>query len=161
MKKNSTLKIENARIGFRNFAGAASTYNKAGDRNFVIFLEHDLAKELEADGWNIKWPKIDPDKDIKRDPHLPVSLKFNVVPPKVVLINGNTQTRMTEDTVSALDYAEIENVDIIINPYHWEVNGKTGVKAYVKTMYVTLVVDEFYDKYNKEDDDVENQLPWN
>ena len=68
---------------------------------------------------------------------------------------------MTEDTVSALDYAEIENVDIIINPYHWEVNGKTGVKAYVKTMYVTLVVDEFYDKYNKEDDDVENQLPWN
>ena len=68
---------------------------------------------------------------------------------------------MTEDTVSVLDYAEIDNVDIIINPYHWEVNGKTGVKAYVKTMYVTLVVDEFYDKYNKEDDDVENQLPWN
>ena len=55
--------------------------------------------------------------------------------------------------IEAFDYMEFENIDLIIEPYQYDVNGKTGISAYLKTMYATKVVDEFESKYADIGDD--------
>ena len=140
------IRIEGARIGFRNFSGEEGRFNTKGRRNFCVFLEEDIAKDMEKEGWNVKWlqPREEGDEP---QAYLQVKLVFGKIPPKIVLVTGRGKTRLDEDTVNILDWAEIQNVDLVIRPYNWEVNGNTGVSAYIKTMYVTLREDEFESKY--------------
>lgn len=145
-----TISFASAKIGFRNFAGQEGPFNKAGDRNFVIFMDTERAQELEAEGWNIKWPKpnanIVPEED-ERNPYIPVSASYNLYPPKIVLITGDTMNVLQEDELSMLDWAEIEKADAVLRPYHWSVNGKSGIKAYVEALYITISTDVFFDQY--------------
>lgn len=140
------IRIEGARIGFRNFSGEEGRFNPKGRRNFCVFLEEDIAKDMEKEGWNVKWlqPREEGDEP---QAYLQVKVVFGKIPPKIVLVTGKGKTRLDEDTVNILDWAEIQNVDLVIRPYNWEVNGNTGVSAYIKTMYVTLREDEFESKY--------------
>lgn len=149
--KTENLIIENARIIFRNFSGKETQFNREGKRNFcVIIKDPEKARQLADEGWNIKTlkPKDKDDEPIK---YIQVAVNFDVIPPNIYMITRKAKTRLDIESVSVLDFAEIVNIDIIIRPYNWTVNGKDGVKAYLKTMYVTIEEDEFAEKYAEEE----------
>lgn len=143
----NNISIEGARIMFRNFSGKADKYNPAGRRTFCVILSDEMAEDLSLNGWNVKYlqPKSDEDSPL---PYLSVKVNYANIPPKIYMVTKRNKTLLDENSVCALDYAEIDNVDIVITGSNYDVNGKTGISAYVKNMYVTIIEDEFADKYN-------------
>jgi hypothetical protein len=153
MAEQGTVVMEGVRIVFRNFAGKEGQYNRQGDRNFAVLLDDTVANAMAEDGWNIKWlkPREDAEEDETDQAYLQVSVNYKGRPPTVALITSRGRTNLDEDTIDMLDWADITNVDLIVRPYSWEVQGKTGIKAYLKSMFVTIEEDVLERKYAEMD----------
>lgn len=146
---NNSLTIRNAHIRFRNFRGLENKFNREGDRNFCVDIDDvDLANQLAADGWNVK-PFTSRSEDEEPKHFIPVAVKYNKYPPDIYLVTKKNIIRLKEDTVGQLDNVNILKVDLTINPSHWEKPDKSGIKAYVSTMYVTIEEDAFADEYSR------------
>lgn len=141
------LVVEGAKIAFKNFSGKEGQFNPAGRRNFCLILDEDTAEKLHQDGWNVRTLKSR-DEGETPTPYIQVAVSYLAKPPKIVLVTSRGKTTITEETVGMLDWAEITNIDLVVNPYVWTVAGKEGVKAYLKSMYVTIQEDEFERKYD-------------
>lgn len=151
-KNDGQLIIENAQIIFRNFAGKEGMYNAEGDRNFCVLLDDKLADSLIKDGWNVKTLKAREEGDTPQA-YIQASVKYRgrngntVRPPTIVMITSKGRTSLSEEECELLDWVDIANVDLILRPFQWAVNGKTGVKAYLKSIYITIMEDELQLKY--------------
>jgi len=149
---DGTVMVENAKIIFRNFSGRETEFNSQGDRNFCVILDEATAQMLVEDGWNIRRTKPR-GEDEATDPYIQVSVSFKIKPPLITMITSGGRTVLNEDTVENLDWVDVRKVDLIFQPYNWTLkSGRSGIKAYLKTMFIEIEEDALEIKYREMED---------
>ena len=133
------LIIEHANIGrgaYRNFSGATK-FGKSGKRTFTILMNESVGRQVEDLGWHVRWR--DPrDEQEERTGLLDVEVRYDNYPPeRVTLTTGGDTNELDERNIDCLDAVDIGDAYVDLRPYNWEVNGKTGVKAYLHILEVT------------------------
>jgi len=118
-------------------------YNNEYKRlNPTIYLRTGSAKDANIkykDCFDNQVVSSHPSQNKKVEPGTRVHLKY-----------VTRMIKLGEDTVGILDDIDISNVDLDIRPFNYDVNGKTGVAAYLESMCVTQVVDRFALRYSDE-----------
>lgn len=141
-----TFMVEDARLVYRNFSGAETMFKPEGTRSFSVVLDKATADRMVDDGWNVKC-KVPQEPGDEEFCHIEVTVGYKSRPPKIVVITETSRTMLNEDTVGMLDWADIRTVDLISRAYAWEVGGKSGIKAYLQSMFVTIEEDALERKY--------------
>lgn len=156
MSDGKHVMIENAKLIFRNFAGREQQFNAEGDRNFNVVLGPKLAEKLKAEGWNVR--QLRPvDEETPGDYVIQVTVNYKKGrPPRVVMITSQNRVELGSDEVGLLDVADIKQADIMLNGYEWSVSGNSGIKAYLKSAFITIDEDELEQKYALVGADVDN-----
>jgi hypothetical protein len=148
MPQDNNVVLEDVRLIFRNFAGREGMYNREGDRNFAVVLPKDVAEAMAAQGWNVKQLKAREEGE-EDTPYISVAVNYKGRPPVIKMIGSRSgrTTDLDEDTVDVLDYVDILQTDLIIRPYDWAYSGNSGRKAYLQSLYVTIIEDPLQIKY--------------
>ena len=142
-----TFMVEDARIIFRNFAGRETQFNQKGVHTFAVVLPEDIASRMLDDGWNVKYlePREEGDSET---PFIRVEARYDRYPPRVVLLTENNRTQLDENSIEVLDWANIKTADLIARGSYWTgPGGKSGIKAYLQSLFVTIEEDALEKKY--------------
>lgn len=95
-----------------------------GVRSFSLFLDPEVAEVLSQYGFYVR---AKPPRDGHEDDGVLLTLPVNVAykeveedkgqDPVIVMISSRGRTTLTKNTVGMLDWAMIDHIDLIINPY--------------------------------------------
>lgn len=151
---NGPITLENMRIIFRNFEGRKGEYNRNLNRTFSVSIPPEMAEDMQAAGLNVKPPKPDseyPDWRLEVTVSNGPEVKSGV---RIFLVDGaNTRRIDTSDQnqLAMLDTISLSGADLVLNPYHWEVNQggelHTGIKTYLRAAYLKLWSPELNDPF--------------
>jgi hypothetical protein len=146
-EETKSFMVEDAELIFRNFKGKELKFNAEGARNFAVILQEDVAEQMARDGWTIKYLQPRDEGDEPRA-FVKVKVRFDIRPPRVVLLTSTTRTQLDENSIEILDWADIKTVDLIARGFYWNNNGKEGWTAYLQSMFVTIEEDPLERKYS-------------
>lgn len=158
------LEFEDAKIlggTFKNFSGKAGLYNREGDRSFHVRIPEDMVERLRDEGWTIKEkaPRT-PEEDTLY--YMKIRVRYSHKPEEEYRnpliykgIAGGEYRLLPERLIGALDHDEIVRCDLVVKPSHYSMtDGREGVTAYLKEMYVTVPGNRFVGRYNITGDDL-------
>lgn len=147
-KVRDNARVDDVRLAWPNLRGLPDDMDrKGGVRKTAIVLPPEVGQRMLEDGWNVKYK---PPLEDGGDPlyYIRAKASWDFAAPKIWLVANGRRTLLDEETVGEIDTAKIETVDVILSPYNWiNEDNEVGVTAYIKTMYVTISLDELEQKY--------------
>lgn len=168
MTNKNPIIIEGASLFYKNFSGKETDCNAAGNRNFCVEIDPELAERLRADGWTVKQkyrthPSVRDEQEIPVD-FIKIVVSYKYRAPRIVAIKGRSRQNLDESNVELLDWARTTNVDIKICPHKWSFGGNSGYNGYLDSLYATIEEDDLEKKYaylNEYDEADDEELPFN
>jgi hypothetical protein len=144
------VELEDANIkwGWSNWDGRADGgFNNEGDHNFTVSLPPELGEKLKSEGWNVKTYEAREEGDPPEYTlEIKISYKFN--PPKIYFIKNDRKVRIWDERdLADVTRAATKQVNVVFTPSRWERNGRSGITAYVRELYVEIRESRFADKY--------------
>lgn len=144
----SIVTIQNTQLVLKNFSGEKGRYfNSTGNPEFACVIPAELAELMTADGWNVKQFKPKPEDTKEPDFFIKVKIGVNGRPPRMVMVTSAGRKDIAVDDCNVFDYIRIKHVDLTLSPYEYEFQGKTGISAYLNSLFVTAEEDELDRKY--------------
>lgn len=149
MRSNNVF-IENSRFIFStNFSGDPNRdkYGSPERKANLVIPDINIARQLIDEGFNVKMtkPREGEEEDFTPTYYVVVKLAYRnrngdpkQWPPKVLFVVDDKCTELTEESVSCIDYAWIERVNVVLNKYESE----RGKSLYIKTMEVFQRVED-------------------
>lgn len=159
--------LNNNDIYFKNFEGAEIDYNKAGDRNFGIFLSDEQAEDLEAKGWNVKRVTKEFTRNGNPNPNygrafIKVLVRLNWRPiPKIYKLTRKNMLLLNEESIGDLDDAFFDKIDVKITRIYLKRYDQWT--QYLEKGFFTISEDELdlvYANRFSPMDDLDDELPF-
>lgn len=158
--RTPNLTLEHVKIAKKNFRGINHNgYNAQNKKTFWVILDPERfdIQAMQAQGWNVR--EIYRDEEHQDEPvmyRLEVEMKWDRKPPTITqVIKEDGKIRkvpLTEKAAECLDTSKV--TEAILEIGHgstYSINGKTGIKAYLRRGYFETEVDP-WDKYYADED---------
>jgi hypothetical protein len=142
--------IENSRFIFdTNFSGdpRRDKYGSDARKGNIIIPDISLARELIDEGFNVKMtrPREGEEEDFTPTYYVMGKLSYRDrvgepkrYPPRVIFVEDDYPTELTEETVGRIDHAWVDHVNVVLNKYE----SDRGKSLYIKTMEVFQKTDD-------------------
>lgn len=141
------LTIKHCSIMWRNFEGRKTEYKPEGYRTFHVKLDEVTAVQLAEEGWSITH-RPGNEKYPEDSYSMKVVVSYEKFAPTIWMITGDRKIPLMEETVRQLDYADLEDISLVVSPSVWKSGTRTGVTAYLNTLYAVVKEDELASEYS-------------
>lgn len=144
----SKIFLKDHQILYPNFSGRKTDFNPEGNRNFLVVLTPEEAQQISAMGIHVKDKEFDGDHQYT----IKVGVSFNFDPPRAAFLTVDMQgnqklTNLTEETIGAIDTAEIISCDILIRPYPRRNKVNPGISIALAGIVVKIQPDPLAELY--------------
>ena len=157
-RKNRSLVIDgivDREVRSRNFGGeekkdrvTGRTVNSPGYRNFLLFVNDEIAEELKSRGCEVKYTRVQNDNDVPM-PYVSITVSYFLKPVEACMISGGVPTQLDEAHIKTFNNVDIKNMCLELE-FGKEKIHNSGVKyipLYAQKIWVEVVPSYFAEKY--------------